>query len=82
MTEKRKISRDQYLQALGLFVLGNDHYTKGQEIETVLNAMLGLESGSHVSNVMFDERATAATNFDRALLLEDIEVERGLEIAP
>lgn len=74
MTEKRKISRDIYLQALGLFILGNEHYTKGREIENLANKLLGLEDGSHVSDRLFDNNASVS-DFDEALRRSDIEVE-------
>lgn len=72
--EKRTIPYDVYLQALGLFTLGNSHYTKGRECENMANALLGLEDGSDLSDKLFETGAGPA-EFDRALELSDIVVE-------
>ena len=74
MNEPKTIPHSIYLQALGLFTIGNDHYTKGREIEDMANGLLGLEDGSHVSDVMFDKNATVR-DFDEALRKAKVTVE-------
>lgn len=74
MNEPKIISRSAYLQALGLFTIGNSHYTKGREVEDMANGLLGLEDGSHVSDIMFNKGATVR-DFDEALRKADVTVE-------
>jgi hypothetical protein len=72
--EQRFISRDIYLQALGLFTIANDRYVKGRECENMMNGLLGLEDSSHLSDILFDQN-TGPTEFDRALKLSGLTVE-------
>ena len=66
----KTISKETYLQALGLHHLARLHYRKGEEFDKALCSLLGLEWGGHISDSAYGER-----DFDEALKLSEIVVE-------
>ena len=52
---KKKITRTEYLAALGLFLVGNRHYREGERMDKECCERLGLEWGSHVSDAFYSE---------------------------
>lgn len=50
MNEPKTISRDDYLKALGLFVMGQKLAADTDRFIAVLNKHLGLEEGSRISD--------------------------------
>jgi hypothetical protein len=70
----RKISHNTYLQALGLFTLGRQHVKKADDCREAIDALLDLSPFGHVSDALYD--GETERDFDAALMLEDIEVER------
>ena len=75
---KRKITRNEYLAALGLFIVARTSYKDSRALETECNEILGLEDGlSHVSDHVYnDEQPDHQKAFDLALKRDGIEVER------
>jgi hypothetical protein len=69
----RKISHNTYLQALGLFTLAKNHAKKAEEFEAALTEILDLAPYGYMSDAIYDG---AERDFDNALRLEEIEVER------
>jgi len=57
--EPKKIDRDTYLKALGLFTLAHQHSLKTYEFEAAMLAMIGLDAedarigGSHISAAIY-----------------------------
>lgn len=70
MSEKKKITRLQYLQAQGLWYMANQHHKRLDELDTELNGMLGLDEISHVS----DSITMIGDSLDKALKREGIVV--------
>lgn len=79
MTEKRKISRDEYLRALALFVCANDHYMRSRQFEAELAKLVGDPGESHycgfISDALYIDDKVSASDFDTALKQSSIEVE-------
>jgi hypothetical protein len=66
----KTISRDDYLRALGLFYLGNEHQRKAEEFEKAMCTILGTEAGcSHTSDAIYNNDLD---NFDEALKRDGI----------
>lgn len=68
----KKITQDEYLKLLGLFTLASDSQRQCYQAETLMNKMLGLDNGSHLS----DEIYGPGRGFDEALKREGFEVEQ------
>jgi len=66
-----KISRANYISAQGLWHMAVLHQKRAVEFETELNALLGLENGSHISDGIYGMCDT----LDEGLKKEKIEVE-------
>lgn len=70
----RKISHNTYLQALGLYTLAKSHAKKAEEFNTALHDLLDASPYGHISDAIYD--GGTERDFDAALMLEDIEVEK------
>jgi hypothetical protein len=70
--EKKKLTHDEYLTALGLFHCASRAQRTCDEFETALNRLLGEDSGSHASDEIY---AYAGGSLDNALERMGIEVE-------
>lgn len=70
MTPKtRTLSRDEYLQALGMFTLAADLDRRCQEIQKALCKHLGVDDDGHVSDSIWGHRT-----FDEALELSGLKI--------
>lgn len=70
----RKISHNVYLQALGLYTLARNHAKKTDEFNTALHDLLDVSPYGHISDAIYE--GSVDKDFDVALMLEDIEVEK------
>jgi hypothetical protein len=71
----RKISHNTYLQALGLFTLGQSHAKKTEECREELEKLLEADHYGHISDALYESDGNMR-DFDAALTLEGIEVEK------
>ncbi len=71
----RQITHNIYLQALGLFTLARNHAKKTEEFRDALEKLLDVEPYGHISDAVYDADGVER-DFDAALKLEDIEVEK------
>ena len=69
----RKICHETYLQALGLFTMAVQHAQKADEFSDALNKLLDATPYGYLTDAIYDGRLK---DFDAALKLEDIEVEK------
>lgn len=69
----KKICHETYLQSLGLFTMAVQHAKKAEEFNIALTNLLGANPWGHLSDAIYDGRLN---DFDVALKLEDIEVEK------
>ena len=69
----KKICHEKYLQALGLFTMAVQHAQKAEEFNTALTKLLDVIPYGYLSDAVYDGRLA---DFDAALKLEDIEVEK------
>jgi hypothetical protein len=75
---KKEISRDEYLKALALFTMANEHYVSAGTFGEALNKIIMVAPekypGGHVDDAIYSgERGTVA-HFDEALRREGISV--------
>lgn len=77
MSAPKTITRDIYLQALGLFMLATNHYRIMREAEFRMNELLGLDadSGTPVADAIYTDGGGTNRDFDRALERQDIKSE-------
>lgn len=68
----RTIDRDTYLKALAMFVLSNQLYVEGREIQLRMADMLGLEDGSCVDDAVYSNEIASVRDFNAALRKEKI----------
>jgi hypothetical protein len=79
MTDKSKLSWDEYLRGLALFVCANDHYVRSRQFEAQMAKVLGIEGEGFycgfVSDAIYSDDFVTASDFDAALRKSEIEVE-------
>jgi len=75
MSDTKTIDHDTYLKALAMCVMSNDLYVQGREMQLRLEAMLGTEDGSHISDAIYSGSKIRISEFDEALKREGIKVE-------
>ena len=77
---KKQISRDEYLQALGLFTLANKRYAESTDYAQALNRIIMTEPetypGGHVDDAIYTGDTATPEQFDEALRREGISVEK------
>ena len=71
----KQITENERLAAIGLFTMARTHNNKAVEYERALLEMLGIEHGSHVSDVIWMMDGTInIQEFDDALKREGVKV--------
>lgn len=76
---KEKINQDDYMKALGLFMLANEHYRKACEFEYALNRIIMVKPqqfpGGHVGDAIYTLERQTTIDFSEALAKEGVVVE-------
>ncbi len=73
-----KISNETYHHALALYMLARRKQAEVDAMEAEMNALLGDENGSHVSDAIYTYGNTGSQEeFDDAINMMDVEVEAG-----
>lgn len=68
MDEPKKISQDDRLKALALFVVANDHYRQLRQIEHALIRHLGQDDQGCISDAIYQsDQPASIAEFDEAL---------------
>lgn len=75
---KTEISHDDYLRALALFTMANDHYVQSCRFAEALNKII-MDSpeqfpGGHVDDAIYSSDRLSVSAFDEALKREGIKV--------
>jgi hypothetical protein len=77
---KKQISREEYLQALGLFTLANGRYVESVTFARALNRIIMITPekypGGHVDDLIYSGDQAGPDAFDEALRREGIAVEK------
>lgn len=77
---KTEISHDDYLKALALFTMANEHYVKASEFALSLNRIIMVKPEQypcgHVDDVIYENERKNADAFDEALRREGVAVSK------
>jgi hypothetical protein len=74
---KKKITKEQRLQAFALFTMARTHFAKAREFEAAIGELLGYpEEDLGYLGCISDEMQEDRGNFDRALKREGFEVDK------
>lgn len=75
---KSEITRDEYLRALALFTMANNHYVKAGEFGLALNRIImntpEQYPGGHVDDAIYVSEHSSVEDFDEALRRQGIKV--------
>lgn len=75
---KSEISRDDYLRALALFTMANEHYVKASEFGGAISRIIIVTpeqyAGGHVDDAIYANERQTVSDFDEALRRECIKV--------
>lgn len=76
---KTEITRDDYLRALALFTMANEHYVKSAEFSAAINRIIMVEPeqfpGGHVDDAIYVPTRQTVEDFDEAMRREGIKVQ-------
>lgn len=77
MTEKTKITKQEYYAALGCLLAAKDYADRSSKFQSEMCNTLNFEGdyAGHVSDLVYEDLQNPIEEFDAALVRENIEVE-------
>lgn len=75
---KAEISHDDYLKALALFTMANEHYVKASEFAAAVNRIIMVTpeqyTGGHVDDAIYASTRQSVADFDEAVRREGVKI--------
>lgn len=76
---KASLTRDEYLKALALFIMANEHYVEAVRFEEAINKITmpvpEKFPGGHVGDAVYQDTKASVADFNEALKLDGIAID-------